>query len=255
MSNWMKRSDFEIILWILTFVMALIFIAFITSLGGCTKAPNLMSAQSSIVYQYDLSGKINGQSFSGVGVIPFAKLYDMRIESEDSVDLLTVTSCHRDFSAQAVIKQGWFNSKKGYDYVFSPAPGLEDSGSCLVRIGVYSSSVGGQSGWAVLDFENPDTTLPAENICNGSDVKVRGVSMCQSKAGLLQVLKFDVPVEVAVDKLEPRCAGQMSVDGSTWNYYMAQGECVLQFREISPPRRKHRHTTVGYNQTFIRTGE
>lgn len=255
MGKWIKSRDFEFLIWVLFMLMVVLFAAFLVSLGGCSQAPLQSALTSGTVYQYDLSVKVNNQQFVGVGVVPTAQSYELKIESQDSVDLVTVTTCHRDFSAQAVISQGWFKQKKGYSYTFVPALGLEDRGSCLLRVGMYSKDVGGQTGWAILDFDNGDTSLPAQNICNGSSSTTKGTSICQSKAGLIQILRFDVPVEVATDKLESKCIGQMSMDSGSWTYQIGSGECVIEFREIGGTHRKHRHTTVGYSQTYIRTGQ
>lgn len=217
---------------------------------GCATT-SVTTTQPGVAYKYDIKGTINGAPFDGVGVVPYSSAYDMKITSRVDVDLLTVTSCHRDFSVESAITLGWFQAKRGYDYKYNPAPGIEDVGSCLVRFGAYNESQG-QNAWGVVDFETPDTTLPAENICNEQDMSTNGVSICQSRVGLIQRLKFSSPVKQAVKSLDPKCVFSAPSDGMTWEYMTPTGECVIAFGEVGPPYRIHRHTTVGYTDIQIR---
>jgi len=232
-------------------VFGMMIIGFALAMTACQTAQGIVTAAAGnqTSYKYDMSGTINGTKFNGVGVIPASPKYEMSIESQVDVDLLTVTSCHREFSVESAISVGWFKQKRGYTYEYNPSQGLEDVGSCLVRIGSYNKA-DAQNAWAIVDFETPDATLPAESLCNGSDDKTNGVSICQSREGLIQVIKFDTPVRVS-DKIPDGCKPS-SDDLMTWTYRAYAGECVVAFQEISGLHRVHRHTTIGYNQIQVR---
>ncbi len=210
---------------------------------------------SPIVNKLDMYGTINGYPFSGVGVVPAAAKYDMRISSNADINLLTVQTCHRNFSAEDVITTGWFNSRRGFNYVWVPTPGIEDTYSCLIRIGSYNKSVGGQNAWAVVDIASPDLTLPAMNLCDGVQGQSHGASICQTKSGLIERLVFESPVVIAAGALTPECRGTLLPGGKIWEYVMALGECVVRFMEIQKPHRMHRHTTEGYNNVIYRGGK
>lgn len=218
------------------------------SLSGVT-SPTIPSTDT--VMKYDLHGTVNGQPFDGVGVIKQSDSYTMRIESTENVDMFTVTSCARDFSVESAIKQGWFKTNKGYEYTYTPANPVEHGGSCLVRLGAYNQGKNGVQAWGLIDFEGPDATMPATSFCNGGQQDTNGVTICQSRAGLIETIVFKSPMAIAAKDLNAKC--QMnSADGMTWQYNLAKGECVIAFMETAVPHRVHRLSTVGYTDIMIR---
>lgn len=220
------------------------------SIISCANAPTVQGPADGAIYKNDIKGTINGAPFDGVGVVPYSQSYDMKIVSRVDVDLLTVKSCHRDFSVESAIQLGWFQSKRGYEYQYVPVQGIEDFGSCLVHIGAYNKA-DGQNAWGVIDFETPGETLQAENQCNGSSQQTNGVSICQSEVGLIQELIFQTPVRMST-KVDPKCLITPPPDGLRWQYHVPSGECVMAFGEINPPYRIHRHTSEGYTDILIR---
>lgn len=234
-------------------IIMLFFLILLASLiTGCQMAPasgQVATAHEGVVYKYDMHGTVNGVSFDGVGVIPYSDAYKMHIESLVDVDLISITSCHRDFSAESAIKIGWFKTKRGYDYDFNPAPGIENEGSCLVRTTSLNKDKG-LNAWGIVDFETPGETLPATSYCNGRVDKTNGVSICQTRAGLIQKISFEVPVRLSA-LIESRCQ-MSSSDNKNWVYKLQSGECVIAFQEIDGKKRFHRHTTVAYTDIFVR---
>lgn len=225
-------------------------------LNACAISPVNTSAPAAppAVNKFDMYGTINGEAFNGVGVIPAATSYDMVISSRSDINMLTVQTCHRNFLADDVITQGWIKKNKTYEYKWTPAPGIEDDGSCIIRIGSYNKSVGGTNAWAVIDIQTPDMTLPAMNECDGVQTQTQGVSMCQTLKGLIERLTFAVPVKIDTAAIPAGCAGTLSANGMVWEYQMGQGECVVIFDTIEAPHVMHRHTTEGYNNVIYRGG-
>lgn len=219
--------------------------------SACATGGNNTTTDAGIP-RFDMSGTVNQTPFDGVGVVPRASAYTMHVESKEDIDLLTVTSCHRDFSAQAAVKQGWWKEKRGFDYVYQPAPGIEDNARCLIRLGTYNKSTQGLNGHAVIMLQDPAFSLPAENICDGADGQAGGVSLCQSKTGLQQRIRFPVQVHLVSDgSLKDACRGEW-IDAYTYQYELSNDECALVFDEVAPPHRKHLHMTFRYTYTKIR---
>lgn len=234
------------------FLTSVVAIAAAILLFGCATVPNPVSPGPSpnTNFKFDLVGDVNGTPFDGIGVIPAAKSFTLTVTSPVDVDLLTIDTCHRSFSVESAITSGWFRPRRGYVYTFIPAHGIEDLGTCLLRIGAYNKS-GQPQAWALIDFLTPESTLPATNWCDGDHGTTHGVSMCQSRAGLDEQIVFDVPVMMST-MVDPRCAIKIPKDGKTWFYTLASGECIFYWMEIAPPHRFHRHTTIGYQSVQIR---
>ena len=222
-------------------------------LSSCALIPQSVTAPSGPTpqaqYKFDLSGDVNGTPFQGVGVIPLSASnnYTLTINSAVSVDMITIESCHRSWSDQDMpIEVGnWFKANHGFTFNFSLADGIENLGTCLWRIGAYNKT-GNPQAWAILDFITPESTLPAVNKCDGDQGSTRGVSICQSKAGLDEEIDFDVPVEVA-DATDPKCKPRVPKDAKHWFYVLPNQTCVVYFQEIAPPHRLHRHTFFGFS--------
>lgn len=227
--------------------------------SSCALAPQVLPAPAgpspNTEFKYDLHGDINGVPFEGVGAIPLSpdNEYTLNVESDVDVDLITITTCHRDWSDQdqPIKVGGWFKPGRGFTFKFSLTKGIEDYGTCLLRIGAYNKQ-GNPQAWALIDFITPDSTLPAYQKCNGAEGKTRGVSICQSKAGLDQEISFASPVLTA-DVTDPKCKPLVPKDGKTWIYVLPVGECVVYFMEKAPPHRFHRHTFVGYKNIQLRS--
>lgn len=249
-----KNLREQILFGILLVLLAFLFTGCTTGSVTSTLTNTQIKAMTAedVVYKYDMLGSINDTPFDGVGVIPLSKQYVLKVESRENVDLLTINSCHRNYSAESAIQQGWFKKKRGYQYTYNPAPGIEDKGSCTLRFGSYNKSPNGQIAWGLVDFETPEAVLWANNFCDGNATQTHGVSVCQSKEGLIQKITFAVPVQLMMDLLPERCKIPVPADGLVWEYYMPRGECVYAFRQIGGTKAIHRHTTVGYNQIFIR---
>src|ERR1700685_4466738 len=152
-----RFEEYKQVIWsaVIMGVLFCLCVAFLEFVTGCSMLQSVSTnaVSGNAIYKYDMMGTINGVPFDGVGVIPLSSTYQMHIESREDVDLLTVTSCHRDFSVESAIQTGWFKLNRGYDYEYIPVIGIEDKGSCIVRIGAYNKSPGGQDAWALIDFE------------------------------------------------------------------------------------------------------
>lgn len=202
-----------------------------------------------VFYENDMAITVDGFTYYGVGVTPKSSIYHIKIESKEDVDLLTITSCHRQINVESAIKTGWFHLKRGYEFDYQPDE-IESTGSCLLRFGAYSKASGEHS-WSLLDFKSDAETLPAHYSCNGYQYDQVGVGICQSHQGLIQSFKFPVPVKIAVNSISDKCKIPIPQDGMSWTFPLANRECVYLFKQINGTG-IHRLTTIGYEQVPVR---
>ncbi len=193
-----------------------------------------------VFYKRDMSIDVNGVKGVGALVVPIAAQYRIQGESKGELDLFTLESCHREFSAEKLGRK--------FTYGFLPVQGLEGSG-CPIQLGGYEKKRGRHS-WGLIDFEEPESTLPATLKCNGTQAKTNGVSVCQSRVDLIQAIVFDVEVDQAVAKDD--CKLPTPKDSKTFIFPIKKRECAIVFREKQGQRRFHRLTTLGFEGILIR---
>lgn len=220
----------------------------LVAIVACTTTPQRLDPD--VFYKRDLPYCVAGVGcFEGVSVIPRAQQYDFDIEPKGGadIDLLLATTCHREDSFEKTSSGWWeFKNKKKFKYLYLPAPGLEDDGDCDLRINVYEKEKG-RHAWALIRTEHPKYDLPAWLSCNGKINQYLGVSVCQSKAGLVQRVKFLEPVRWAPP--HDKCAAPHFVDGS-YELEISPGECVYTID--SAGGRVHSMTMVGYDGVLVR---
>ncbi len=214
------------------------------ALSGCASVPQQLD--QNIFYKRDMTLDVNGFQAEGALVVPRGTSYKFKIDAKGRLDLFTFETCHREESKENAGEGGLFGDRKHVEMEYIPNEGMEDRGSCVVRLGGYERDKGRHS-WAIIDFEDPDTTLPALVRCNGSTWNSNGVTVCQSKEGLLQGMDFTVPVVVSGS-----CAVPGANDEMIFRYSMPSRECVYEFMEKAEPHRTHRLTTIGYQSVLVR---
>lgn len=224
--------------------MRLLVLFLFTSMTGCALVNQKLNPD--IFYQRDIQLEINGEKFEGTAVPKRADKYEIKIKAKGKIDMLTVTSCHREDKFEEP-SAGWFSSGKQFVYNYKPIPGLEDGRGCLLDIGAYEK-IKGRHAWATIQFQTASEKLPAEILCDGSSIKSSGVSICQAKAGLLQKIVFPRRVKVSPDSKE--CDVMKTTDELTYTYEMPLGECNYYF--VSKDSQIHGHTTLGYQSILIR---
>lgn len=191
--------------------------------------------------------------FCGVGVLPHDTSYDLKINHIAKLDFFAMNSCHREVTSENSDK-GIFK-KDGQIYV-DYKPTLELGLACPLFIAAYNRE--GRHGWGILVFENPKYTLESTVHCNGDVIDFNGVSICESRVGLLQKITFPEeviitrPVNGAADRKEdcPDLATS-SIDGKTFEFVMPSRECIYGFIGKTS-KKKHQFYTVGYEELVVR---
>ena len=218
--------------------------------SACSSVPQKLDPK--LFYRKDLPFCVAGvQCHEGVAVLPRMSSYEIEIapKGDANIDLLLVTSCHREESFEKT-SSGWFifAKKNKFKYFYTPVPGIEDDGLCSLRVNTYEKALGRHS-WSVIRFEHPKYRLPAQLTCNGSVSQVGGVSICQSKAGLVERIKFSEPVMVVGDAECP----PMKRVGDSYEFESKIGECGYTFR--TSDGRIHDMLSVGYEGVLVRSEE
>ncbi|AHZ84633.1 hypothetical protein Bb109J_c1943 [Bdellovibrio bacteriovorus] len=224
-----------------------IFSLIVLLLGGCAAAEQKLSPV--VLYQKDIGLEINGEKFVGVGVPRLASEYQIKIKAKGKIDLLTITSCHREEKFEEP-SSGWFSSGKSFTYTYKPVVGIEDQRDCLLDIGA-SEKIGGRHSWGAIDFQTSSERLPATISCNGSHTSPIGTSICQARAGLRQKIVFKEPVIVIPDT--EVCSVMSAADRMEFSFIMAPGECTYYFG--TREGKYHKLTTFGYESILIRGGD
>ena len=120
--------------------------------------------------------------------------------------------------------------------------------ACPAQLGGYERGKGRHS-WAFVDFEHPELDLTAIVSCNGARHNSRGVSICQSKAGLIQEIQFQ---EKVLWPEKNTCIKMTSKDEKTFRFSMPKGQCVFRFMTKENEEKFYRLTTIGYEKILIR---
>jgi len=220
------------------------------ALAGCTSLPQILD--SSKFYKRDMEIKVNGHAAEGVIVARQAGQYGLKVEAKGDLDLFTFATCHREQTKEQAGESGWFRNKRKRELTYRPAPLERDGTACPVRLGGFEK-VNGRHSWALIEFEHSSLKLPARLQCNGSVSNTSGVSICQSRAGLIQAITFPVKTMAAKTAASPSCPPLASDDGLTYRFEMPLGECTYRFMTASGEEQSHRLTVLGYNGILIRT--
>lgn len=220
----------------------IIFIILVLS-TSCTSLNQKLDPKTN--WPKDAKLKVNGHKGVGTLVVPQASVYNFEVEARGQLDLFTYSTCHREWYQESAWEEGWFTSE--YETKFEYRPNAVEKGHCPLQMGGYEKKKGRHS-WALVDFEDSGTTLPGLVHCNGSSYNSRGVTICQSKAGLLQKIEFTVPVLYSPDQ---GCPITKVIEDKTFEIVLPRGECVYMFVEKSGER-VHRLTTYGYDEVILR---
>lgn len=180
-------------------------------------------------YKRDLKMTINGITYEGIGVVPKASNYQIRIESIGDISLALFKSCAREDSGTPE-KSGpfQFKGKKVIEYTYIPRESLEDGDTCPLKIETYDSN-NLQNAWGVLEFTHPIFGLPFSVDCNAREIKsTNGASICQTKQGLITQLKLPQAVMMAPPMPES-CAKPEKLGGTNYRILTSRGECLYMF--------------------------
>jgi len=233
--KYMKPVD-----WVFFFMIIICWITLALSLGcdALTSHDRELDLSNVTVYKRDMQICLNDKCAEGVIVAPRKSKYEFEIKAHGRLELFTFATCHREETTSKHSRRRWFKDNKVVKGTYLPVPGIED-GHCPVYIGGYNHK--NRNSWAFADFEDPEYTISAKVNCNGASGEFNGVSVCQSRAGLIQTIEF--PEVVTVD------ACGLKGKSNRFEYKIESGECVAVFFGA---KSMHRLTTIGYDKILLR---
>lgn len=215
-------------------------IALLLALAGCS-SQNVLP-EKELFYRRDIKLISDGAEGNGLLVLKNKKDYEIVIESKNKLDLLTITTCHREIT-QEKVSSGIFGNKNKYTWKFIPTE--IELGYCPIEISGFEESKG-RHAWGFIDREDESLKLDSEIECNGEKNIKTGISICQSKKGLIQKLNFQSEVKVVA---QTGCEYLLGTDKKSITYKLPKGICLYL---ISDGINKHRHTAMGYESIIVR---
>lgn len=207
-------------------------------LHACVTQPVDVNA----LYRKDLRMQIDrtwgnaAADFTGMGVLDKKPSYNFNFYFSHKPSKFTLTTCHREIV--------WANPGNGVKYTYTPEPLIEQDGYCPIEVGAFDDQ--GRHAWGMIDFRNSES-LPATMYCNGEVKKEIGVSLCQTKAKLVQRISFEEKVSAVASEGCP--AGSLSDDKKSFMLPVGQGKCLYLFKGKSD---FHRLITFGYDDVILR---
>lgn len=195
------------------------------------------------LYMRDMEIEANGYKGIGTLVVPASDKIIFNIVARGKLDLLDFQTCHRVITKEEAGNKGIFGDKKKAQIEYLPINGIENSGDCDVLLGGYN--IKGKHSWGYIAIEYPRYKLPALIKCNGNSYTSRGVTVCQSKTGLIQEIEFSTEAKYVI---QASCPIETK-DSKKFTLKMPKGECVYIFKSGSE---FHRMVTIGWESILIR---
>lgn len=211
---------------------ATLIILSILGILGCKTLPEV---DTSKLYRKDLEVEIDGSRFHGVYIADKRPQYNLTIETPMKPEMVNIQSCHREIIFKEPGKRVRFS--------YEPVIGVENIPPCPLEIAAFDKD--GENGWATIYFRG-DETLAATLGCNGNSNNSRGVSACQSRAGLLQTISFKEAVKAYWPE---RCSPMKTNDQKHFEWAMNTKLCIYLF---TGNEQEHRLVTYGYNKVLIK---
>lgn len=228
-------------------------------LMGCDKfMPDVAQVvKPEVLYKRDMLVTVNGYTREGVVVAPLKDSNVIYVKAAGDLDLFATANCTGEqvkpkaWNKTTTIKSGLFgwNSKtidlkREVEFTYVPM-GLETEGSCPMQL--YGFSKDGKHSWGFIDFKSAEFTLEGTMLCNSVASIFSGVEACQSRAGLIQQLKFDETVVISPDKgceLDSKMAKEFT-------FSIPKGLCVYRIKGKDTGK-VGKLTLIGYDSVLIR---
>jgi hypothetical protein len=208
---------------------------------GCTSS-GVAPVELGKTYKKSLHMQVNDRTGIGMMTVPLNLKMNITIQIPQKAEILRLSTCHRE---ETVEKTGW-QDRKSHTWAITLIEGIETIGECPIRIDALDLE--GESSWGFIDIVNEEMYATLQ--CNGVTSWPKGVSVCQSREGLLQRIVFDGPTE---SELVTEGCPPLDVLKSKpgYNVTTGKGVCVYLFMEKSTGK-FHRLTTFGYNSVLLK---
>lgn len=193
-------------------------------------------------YKADLQITIGGSTFDGMAVTKLSGPIQFSLVSKARLDLLTISSCHRHVTFEKIDKNWFGGVGKKFTYTYSPTS-RELEGLCPLYIQAFDRN--GVTAWGYIAFRSKEN-LPTKTDCNGTTWSFSGFTVCQSKAGFIQVERFAEPIKYV--EADPSCKLKQ-ISETEFELRPELGFCHVTY---SNGTEFHRSTFLGYDSAFVR---
>lgn len=239
------------------------------TLTGCAAMPDIrdqltgnynQKGDTGKLYKYKAEMRIilgtgPGSEYNGIGVVPLRNVNDIKIVSQVPLDRLQVTTCSRHQVFRDIDK-GWFGGA-GKEFVYRYIPTeKEKEVPCFIYFEAFSKQA--LTDWGMVVFEAKEE-LHARMDCNEKNLSFAGVSICQTKGGLDQMIYFDEDIEEMEENgncgalmLTPRKIALRPVPPYLSQNHPTPGFCTATFYANG---KFHRMVLLGYESVLIRGGK
>lgn len=234
-------ADFSgVILWVVLAIFACIALASCASLSG---SPAQFPKDPKKFYRRDMKVLVDGVEYQGYGTLPHKDSLTIEVRVKHDMDRFSATNCHKQIVEEKVDGTNMFSKTAKYKFVYERKTAIEKQDPCVLTL--VASADGNEHSWAFFDFQDGVHLLKAHIQCDGWQSDSNGVSVCQSKAGLVQQISFDEEVLTDDESLK-----LPTHDNKTFMFEMPHGLNVFIFcnqRAVC-----HRLTTLGYDEAWLR---
>jgi hypothetical protein len=220
---------------------------------GCVSKGQLATKLPLYNYKGDIEISVDGRAFEGMGVTILNGPKRIVLKSKARFDLLRISSCHREMTFEKIdYREGWFGmgGESAREFVFDYSPlDVEKEEFCPLYFEAYEKRTGSLDGvvaaWGMLIFRTTEF-LPSRTECNGTGWSFKGISACQTRAGLEQTISFERKITRHISnplcQIEPKSDRSFRVRGG-------KGFCYATFTD---GKEKHRLVLLGYDEVLIR---
>ena len=181
-----------------------------------------------IYYKNDICFEFENKKFCGVGVIPSKNIIKLKINTKNNIENLMMTTCHREISTKDPDK-GLLGRNGVVKLTLRPTIEIQKS-VCPFYFASFARD--GKHAWGMLVVKDPRYRLNATSLCNGDFKKESGVSICESKQGLIQRIVFNEPIVMitptngVAQRKEPCPKLDLSNNDRTIEYKTPNRDCV-----------------------------
>lgn len=217
----------------------MILLAMIIAFSCSITAPS----DPAVNYKLDIAISTKSTVATGMIVLPIKKTYTINLKTPGKIDVLYFKTCARDFTWENV-RQGLSRKKATIHYTPNE---IEREGACPIKIDSFNST--GKHSVGFIDFQNKNTTLPAELICNPKAMTFKGVSKCQGSVGSIKRIKFQ---EEVLTKFDDECEIESGRRGKSFELNIKKGYCQYVFVSVKDPSKVHRAVFYGYEKYRVR---
>tara|TARA_R100000781_G_scaffold105913_1_gene69795 strand:+ start:3790 stop:4476 length:687 start_codon:yes stop_codon:yes gene_type:complete len=209
---------------------------FFVIIFSCSTPSDIIKIKTN--YKKDLDFVVNNKSFKGIAVPKLSKSYLIEIETPFKINYVKIESCHREVVLRNVYhKKRIIKNRKKFQFNYKPI-GIEKE--CILFISALNEA--GKGRFAQILFQAKQYNIKAINFCNGQETTAKGVSLCQSKKGLVQMIHFDEDLEV-----RSTCPIMSYKGKKNFKYEPESGDCVFLFMGKD---RLHKLVSYGYNEVL-----